>query len=227
MKKVMTLLILILLFSITNSYALYVDVSNNNGNNLISTVFYDDGVGAFDANDKKNLRTGNFKLDFKNSEKETYYSTYGFCIELPESYGSGIATINAISSDKFKKAAWVLDNYWTSFDQLIVNAGIQLAVWDIIYNPVADTEFFVVAGDQFAPILPDATGLDQYSFYQGIMTNLVDSYSNDFDASDYRTIYMDGNQDMITTNPVPEPATMLLFGIGLLGMAGIGRKKTA
>lgn len=27
-------------------------------------------------------------------------------------------------------------------------------------------------------------------------------------------------------NPVPEPATMILFGIGLLGIAGMGRKKT-
>jgi hypothetical protein len=27
------------------------------------------------------------------------------------------------------------------------------------------------------------------------------------------------------TNPVPEPTTILLFGIGLLGLAGVSRKK--
>ena len=41
------------------------------------------------------------------------------------------------------------------------------------------------------------------------------------------TVKIDGSEDSIISNraPVPEPVTMILFGLGILGLAGVSRKK--
>ncbi len=54
------------------------------------------------------------------------------------------------------------------------------------------------------------------------VTLYVDAAPNVYGSSDYTT------WETITfaaVAPVPEPATMLLFGLGILGLAGVSRKK--
>lgn len=73
------------------------------------------------------------------------------------------------------------------------------------YNPGFSWEYAVVKA-----------GNTSYAFYDNDLTDLL---SYDFGQNGISHIsYFNGN-------PIPEPATMLLFGVGLAGLAGIARRK--
>jgi hypothetical protein len=149
--------------------------------------------------------------------------TWAYCVDLDNylSDSSAIAYYGGvgapITADKFKKASWLLEKNWAPGLSSTQRAALQAAIWEVRYDGL------FTLGNNSA-----ITGFDGY--YGAYIASLSDSGFTGFIPSNY--VYLDLGQipgqvdtvqDLITR--VPEPGTMILFGLGLVGLAGLRRKE--
>lgn len=106
--------------------------------------------------------------------------------------------------------------YWGSLDGYTYVGGkesakdLQEAIW-----------FFE---DEWVDSLKIGEGFSNQ--FTTLAYNAVDSGSWS-GLGDVRVMNLGKYQDQLTVAPVPEPATMLLFGTGLIGLAGIARRRNS
>jgi hypothetical protein len=144
----------------------------------------------------------------------------GGATELANNFGSGGSTR---VSDLLKLA----NEAYSTVDTKLESAAFQLAVWAIMFGEKGSGGYSLNSATFVAP--SSDTG---YAMAQGWLTNLSTAQV----TGNYKITYLyqptgyeipRNSQDMVvfTATPVPEPTSMLLLGLGLLGIGIVSRKK--
>ena len=121
----------------------------------------------------------------------------------------------------FDATAIVFETTWGNRDNYPEYANVY--VGDTFSLDPGDYTFVGLIRNDVDQIMIDLTGTPGNPFQYVLVQDATEQYGG---FTQFSGNPADGfDIDAVAVAPVPEPATVLLFGVGLIGLAGFGRKK--
>ncbi|MBC2733395.1 MAG: PEP-CTERM sorting domain-containing protein [Desulfobacteraceae bacterium] len=165
---------------------------------------------------------GRFHTKVITDDGKLLVDTFSYCVDINQSFSwnTPFSFENTPMDHNYLLAAWRVYNYDPFIgvnkfidydndnDRSMVAQALQLAVWDAVYGSIS---------------VGDANDDGLVALYKKMIE--LDVINSSFTGSGFMLAISEGSQDQLVAAPVPEPATMLLMGIGLLGLGVVGRKR--